>query len=86
MARGRVIVATHVGGIPELINSKKKNGIIVEPYSTEALYRALKNLLKNTDKVKLLGKNARSTFQSIYDFNKNIDLLLKVYHNILKEE
>jgi glycosyltransferase involved in cell wall biosynthesis len=49
------VVASRVGGIPEIINSAKV-GILVEPDDDRALELALRRLLSDADQRALLGK------------------------------
>jgi glycogen(starch) synthase len=48
MASGLPVIATDVGGIPELVN--EKNGILVPPKDEEELLRALISMMDNYDK------------------------------------
>jgi glycosyltransferase involved in cell wall biosynthesis len=54
MAYGRAIVATDVGGFPEVIENGR-NGILVPYGDTEALAKALTNLLRDPDRREELG-------------------------------
>lgn len=56
MACERPVVATAVGGIPEIIENGR-SGILVEPDNPEALAHALLTLLKNYKLQRTLGKN-----------------------------
>lgn len=53
------VVATNVGGIPELVVDRK-TGILVEPSDFVALGMGIINLLKNPSIIQELGQNARS--------------------------
>ncbi len=55
MAMGKPIVATRVGGIPELVDEDV--GILVKPRDPHALASALEELLSDKEKRELLGKN-----------------------------
>ncbi len=58
MALGLPVVSTDVGGIPYLIENKK-TGILVESNNTEAMTKALHELLANPDYARSLSLNAR---------------------------
>lgn len=60
MAAGCVIVATRVGGIPNLIESGK-NGLLIEPNDSQALTRALNFLLESSTYAARLAEQARVT-------------------------
>jgi glycosyltransferase involved in cell wall biosynthesis len=57
MAAGLPVVATDVGGIPELVRHGA-NGLLVSPGNPRALALALLELLNNTVKAERLGKTA----------------------------
>ncbi len=58
LALGKPIIATNVGGNPELIEDGK-NGLLVPLGDREALTDAIMHLLKTPQHQELLGKNAR---------------------------
>lgn len=54
------VIATKVGGIPDIIRHLK-NGILVEPGDSEALAREITNLLNQPQLAQSLAENARRT-------------------------
>lgn len=58
MAAGRAIVATRVGGNPELVEDGKQ-GLLIPPGEPGALARAIGHLIENPDLAMQLGKGAR---------------------------
>ena len=63
MSHGLAIVATSVGGIPEVI-SDGETGLLVSPESVEGLAGALTQLVSNAELRTKLGGNARTQFES----------------------
>ena len=61
------ILATNVGGIPELIEHEK-TGFLVE-YSVESLYDGMKEFLQNKDLVQKIQENLR-TIEDQFDNQK----------------
>lgn len=61
MRCGLPIVSTNVGGIPEVIKNRRE-GLLVNPGSTEDLVFALEELINDSTLRSRLGKNARSKF------------------------
>ncbi len=55
MAMGLPIIASNVGGIPELIDDGV-NGILIEPQSTQQIASSILYLLKNRDVAKEMGE------------------------------
>ncbi len=66
---GLPIIATNVGGIPEIIDDMK-NGILVRPKEPEEIQKIITFLLKNPEKMTLLGKNIQE--KVLLEFNKEI--------------
>jgi glycosyltransferase involved in cell wall biosynthesis len=58
MAAGKPILATRVGGIPEAIRDGIE-GLLVEPRDPEALTSGLAQLIRDPEKRRSLGENAR---------------------------
>ncbi len=59
MALGTPVIATAVGGNPELITSGVE-GLLVPPNSDDALYAAIKNVAGNTEAARARAEAARS--------------------------
>ncbi|HTZ74140.1 MAG TPA: glycosyltransferase [Candidatus Aquilonibacter sp.] len=67
MAAGLAVVATPVGGIPELIENEM-NGLLVAPKDPTALAHAILRLLREEPLRRELGRAARETVLSKCDF------------------
>ncbi|MBX4200486.1 glycosyltransferase [Candidatus Parcubacteria bacterium] len=74
---GLPVVATRVGGIPEVIESGV-NGILIPPEDSPALYVALKSLLKDKEKRETLGKNLENSIKKFSTENM-VTQTLKLY-------
>jgi glycosyltransferase involved in cell wall biosynthesis len=84
MACGLPIIATRVGGIPELVE-EGENGILIHPGDREALLNAVARLL---DDPILRGQMALKNVQKIkekYDIPMYIEKLKSLYRDILRE-
>jgi glycosyltransferase involved in cell wall biosynthesis len=76
-SRARPVVATHVGGIPELVEPGR-TGLLVPPEDAPALASALLNLMKNRARVEDLGAKARERFlerDPMNEYEKGIERL-----------
>jgi glycosyltransferase involved in cell wall biosynthesis len=62
--RGRAVVGTRVGGIPDLIREGEQ-GLLVEPGNPEALAEALVRVLSDRDLAARLGSAARASVDDI---------------------
>ena len=58
MAMGRPVIASDVGGIPDLV-VQGRNGLLVPPADSEALAQAILDLYENPDKRKRMGEAGR---------------------------
>jgi glycosyltransferase involved in cell wall biosynthesis len=58
MAMGKPVIASDVGGIPDLV-VHGENGLLVPPADSEALVHAVLDLYENPDKRKKMGEAGR---------------------------
>jgi glycogen(starch) synthase len=77
----RPIVASRVGGIPELILDQR-TGLLVENKNTSAFADAITFLLKNPLKAKQMGQNARKRVIETFSFERYIDSYTTLYRKI----
>jgi glycosyltransferase involved in cell wall biosynthesis len=78
MSFGLPIVASNVGGIPEIIENGN-NGVLVEPGSSDELAAKIAMLIKERDLRSKLGTNAKQTISTLCDREKWKQTLEKVY-------
>ena len=69
MAVGLPVVATNVGGIPELVEDGR-NGVLVPPGAAPAFAAAITDLLGNAARADRLAIAARSTVEDRYSFER----------------
>ncbi len=72
---GLPIVATRVGGLPELIEDGR-TGILIEPNDSAVLTRALLTVLRAPDKARAMGRAARQRVESRFHVRR----MAQVYH------
>ncbi len=77
-AMGVPVVASNVGGIPDLIE-KEKTGILVEPENPEAIAKAIKRVYDQPEFAKQLTENAK---QGLSKYNWD-NIAEKMYANII---
>jgi glycosyltransferase involved in cell wall biosynthesis len=82
MAAGLPVVATNVGGIPDLIENNQ-NGIIVEAKAPDELANALITLIKDQSLRFTYGMSGRRRAIENNDINDYVNHLLEFYHSIL---
>jgi glycosyltransferase involved in cell wall biosynthesis len=82
MAAGLPIVATAVGGVPE-IAADDVNALLVAPRDPEGLAQAVNSLLGNRERCERLGTMARLTVSSEYTPERRAAALANVYRTLL---
>jgi len=82
MANSLPVVATRVGGIPELVIDKK-TGLLVDPNDPEALAQALGRLLSNADLRKLYGVEGRRRIGAHFTISRKLDETERFYSTLL---
>ncbi len=75
------IVATDVGGVPELIKNGY-NGALVRPRDSSALSEAILKLLQNRHYAKKLAENAHESFLRTNNPNKWIKIIQEIYQSL----
>lgn len=80
MSYDMAIVASNVGGIPELVNDT--NGIMFNPGDKDAIYQSLKTLLESSEKLDNLKSNASKGVEVHYADIVEGELK-KIYLNLL---
>ncbi len=84
LAIERPVVATNVGGIPELIKHNK-TGLLIPPADSKALAKAILELLEDREKAKRLGKNGRRLIEEKFSQETMIDKIENLYRELLKK-
>jgi len=75
------VVASKVGGIPEII-SHKFNGLLIKPRSVEQLTEAINSVLGDRDFAKKLGERARETIEKKFTWRHTAKGILSVYEKL----
>jgi len=78
MASGKAIVATKVGGVPELV-THGINGVLVEPNDIENLAKNIIYLHQNRELRGLMGRNGRELVEKNYTWERIGEGYLEVY-------
>ena len=84
LSRGRPVIATHVGGIPELIESGQQ-GILVPPQDGTALAEAVLNLLKDPEGSQALGQKGREKVRKSFTHKQMLDQYEALYLSLFQK-
>jgi glycosyltransferase involved in cell wall biosynthesis len=85
MASSLPVIATRVGGIPDLI-SEGQEGYLLDPGDVNGLARAISQLAQDSDKRRTMGRMGLVKAQSLYDVSVAMQLLQGLYDEILKAD
>ena len=83
MSLGLPVIATKVGGIPEIVNGK--NGILIEAEDVEQLKRAIEKILNDVKLGRKLGA-AGIKYSARYSWRRMATEVEKIYKNLLREQ
>lgn len=82
MLNGRVIIASDVGGISELVKHEE-NGIIVSPGSSDEIAAGIIAMLSSSAKVESFSKQAFDDSHRVYDFDETMKQIISLYDSLL---
>ena len=78
MAAGKAVVATNVGGVPDVVEDGV-SGLLVPPKDSEALADAVIRLLKDDDLRRSLGECGRASVYPRYDLSRLVQDMKDLY-------
>ena len=82
MATGLPVVASNIGGLPEVIDHEK-TGLLVEPGNVEMLRGALKKYVSSPETRRVHGNAGRQRAVKLFDFSNNAKLMDKLYQDVV---
>jgi glycosyltransferase involved in cell wall biosynthesis len=82
MASALPIVATNVGGIPEVLTNNY-NGFVVNPNDSFNLSKKLKQLLNDANLRNLMGERNRKLLLTKFDLRKNYAMIEALYKELV---
>lgn len=82
MAAGLPVVATRVGGVPEVVVDGV-TGFLVPPRQPKALAQAIVRLLVDPDLAKSMGASGRERAESMFDARVTAERTVQVYRDVL---
>ena len=82
MACGLPVIATTVGGTPEIIKDMV-NGVLVPPRNQEALAQTISKLLSLKKEIQAIRIESRKTVEENFNWDKNVRQLIEIYEEFL---
>ena len=83
LACGKAIVATRVGGNPEIVRDGK-NGLLIEPENESQFADSVLKLLKDDSLRQKMGERGRSLAEDNFNISKNIEKMRKLYIGLMQ--
>lgn len=83
MACGLPVIATSVGGAPEVIEDNV-NGRLVPPNDTIALSRSISHLIRHPTQARQLGEMARQSIQQHYSIDAVVEQYVRLYSSLIE--
>ncbi len=84
MQAGVPVIATHVGGIPEMIRDGQ-DGLLISPKSPEAIAQAVNRLANDFALRATLARSADAHFQSSFTIDTMVQRMSKLFIELLKK-
>lgn len=78
---GRPIVATSVGGIPEVVRDEE-TGVLVPPSNPRALGDALTELVRSPERAERMGRAGREFVLGRFSWQRHADEMLDIYREV----
>ncbi|MFC1829080.1 glycosyltransferase family 4 protein [Thermodesulfobacteriota bacterium] len=82
-ALGVPVAASRLGSLPFLVEDGK-NGVLFTPGDSADLYKKIKRLWDNSEKLEEMGRRARVEFEEKYTEQVNYDLLMDIYRTAIE--
>jgi glycosyltransferase involved in cell wall biosynthesis len=82
MCAARPVVATRVGGIPEVVVDGD-TGLLVAPRHPERLAEAIARLLDAPDETQLMGLRGRQRVEQVYSLARMCRAVERIYDSLL---
>lgn len=82
-ALGKPVIATNVGGIPEVVLNGF-NGILVNPKDVRALAQSIESLIVNPERASEMGQNGYAFVKENHTFETQTQKYLSVYKEVLR--
>lgn len=82
-ALGRPVVATTVGGVPEIIKNNE-NGILISPADSQSLFQSILTLLQNKKMAETFGQKIKEKVFKDFDLSKTIQQTAELYRPLAK--
>ena len=84
MATGKPVIASKVGGVPEIV-MEGKTGFLVPPGDSDSLYHALKQLVSEPKTRQQMGIEGRDRVERLFSIEKTVRSTERLYEQVFDE-
>ncbi|WEG10995.1 glycosyltransferase family 4 protein [Pullulanibacillus sp. KACC 23026] len=81
---GLPVIATKVGGIPEMIKHGE-TGLLISPSDSQALFKSLEQLMKDEKRKQALSEMSKQWAENHWSINRMTDSIMTIYSDELRE-
>ena len=85
MAAGLPVVATNVGGNPEIVENEI-SGLLVPPRDSEALAAAMTRILADSGLAGRFGRAGRRRVNEVFSMERSVDSVERLYWRMIRKE
>lgn len=85
MATGTPVIASYVGGVPELIDDRR-NGLLVQPTDLEGWVEAIARLAYDEEFRLSMAHVARTTIETTFQIDDHYNRLMNIYQDVLSKQ
>lgn len=82
MAHGKPIIASRIGGIPEMVR-EGTTGLLFDPGNASQLAEKVRDLLLDRSRREAFGRNARRIVEDEYSLEDHGSALFSLYENLI---
>ena len=82
MSIGKPVIATNIGGLPEIIKHQR-NGMLVEPNNVDELVAAILHILNNKEEAENMGKEGTKMILEKFRSEIVVDKLEEIYEEVI---
>jgi len=81
-AKGKAVIASRVGGIPEIVVNGQ-TGLLFEPGDSNDLAAKVRWAVEHPEEMRRMGENARREYEAKYTPERNYEMLMDIYEQAI---
>ena len=77
MSCGKPVIASHIGGIAEVVGNEESCGLLIPPGNAAALAQAIRKLVESPESRRHMGEASRARIERLFTWDKAAQRLLE---------